>query len=420
VKDASDYTSQLSFAFLNGAAALLLRVMAKKLQVEILRQGVQAWNTWRAENPRVKPDLRAAKLSGTDLTGVHFEGANLSNAHLMRARLQHARFAGANLRGADLMQAWLPYADFSHCDLRDAKLQGAYLFETQLVEANLTGAALQAANFHLANLNSAVLTRVSGEHVKLTAAKLHRARLEGALLFHADLESADLSDADLSNARLQGARLLETNFERANLTGCWVYGISAWDIKLDGAIQVNLRIDSGEQPAITVDSIDVAQFIYLLLNNTRIRHVIDAITSKVVLILGRFTPERKAVLDAIREALRSRDYLPVLFDFEQPMSRDLTETIGTLAHMARFVIADITDAKSIPQELMRIVPDLPSVPVQPLLLQGQQEYGMLEHFKRFPWFLPIFYYAHQEELLSRLNEKVISPAEQAARDLLRP
>jgi uncharacterized protein YjbI with pentapeptide repeats len=330
----------------------------------------------------------------------------------MRARLQHARFAGANLRGANLIQAWLPYADFSHCDLRDAKLQGAYLFETQLVEANLTGAALDAANFRLANLNSAVLTRVSGEHVKLTAAKLHRARLEGALLFHADLESADLSDADLSNARLQGARLLETNLERANLTGCWVYGISAWDIKLDGAIQVNLRIDSGEQPAITVDSIDVAQFIYLLLNSTRIRHVIDAITSKVVLILGRFTPERKAVLDAIREALRSRDYLPVLFDFEQPISRDLRDWHPG-PHGGR--IADITDAKSIPQELMRIVPDLPSVPVQPLLLQGQQEYGMLEHFKRFPWFLPIFYYADQEELLSRLNEKVISPAEQAAR-----
>jgi len=29
------------------------------------------------------------------------------------------------------------------------------------------------------------------------------------------------------------------------------------------------------------------------------------------LILGRFTEERKRVLDALREELRSRDYLPI-------------------------------------------------------------------------------------------------------------
>ena len=37
-----------------------------------------------------------------------------------------------------------------------------------------------------------------------------------------------------------------------------------------------------------------------------------------MLILGRFTPERKAVLDALREELRKRDYLPILFDFDVP------------------------------------------------------------------------------------------------------
>jgi hypothetical protein len=117
---------------------------------------------------------------------------------------------------------------------------------------------------------------------------------------------------------------------------------------------------------ITVDNLEVAQFIYLLLHNEKIREVIDTITSKVVLILGRFTPERKAVLDAMREELRRRNYLPILFDFEKPARRDLTETVSTLAHMARFIIADITEAKSIPQELQRIVLDLPSVGSTPL------------------------------------------------------
>ena len=92
----------------------------------------------------------------------------------------------------------------------------------------------------------------------------------------------------------------------ANLTGCRIYGMSAWDLNLEGVRQADLIITRRGQPEITVDNLEMAEFIYLLLNNERIRHVIDTITSKVVLILGRFTPERKAVLDALREELRER------------------------------------------------------------------------------------------------------------------
>jgi hypothetical protein len=119
------------------------------------------------------------------------------------------------------------------------------------------------------------------------------------------------------------------------------------------------------EPTVTVDSLEVAQFVYLLLHNQKVRDVIDTITSKVVLILGRFTDERKAVLDALREELRKRNYLPILFDFEKPGSRDTVETVTLLARMARFIVADLSDAKAVVQELQAIVPQLPSVPVQP-------------------------------------------------------
>jgi hypothetical protein len=165
------------------------------------------------------------------------------------------------------------------------------------------------------------------------------------------------------------------------------------------------------EPPISVDDIEFAQFIHLILENKRIRNGIDTITSKVVLILGRFKPERKAVLDAIRDELRMRNYVPILFDFEKPVGRDLTETVTFLARMARFIVADITDAKSIIAELERIVPDLPSVPVQPLMLSSDYEYALFEHIRRYPWVLEVYKYDSPDELLQLIKEKVIAPAE---------
>ena len=196
----------------------------------------------------------------------------------------------------------------------------------------------------------------------------------------------------------------------ADLTGCRVYGVSAWDLKLDGAKQQNLVITPQNGPAVTVDNIEVAQFIYLLFHNQKIRDVIDTITSKAVLILGRFTDERKAVLDAIREDLRRRDYLPILFDFAVPATRDITETVSLLARMARFIIADLTDASSIPKELEAIVPHL-AVPVQPLIEGSSRPYAMFKDYWKYDWVLPVYRYEGLEPLLTLLVDKVITPAE---------
>jgi hypothetical protein len=209
--------------------------------------------------------------------------------------------------------------------------------------------------------------------------------------------------------------LVNADLTGADLTGCNVFGVSAWGLKLDEATkQQDLVVtpwDAPPGPEITVDNIEVAQFIYLMLNNQRVRDVIDTITSKVVLILGRFIDERKAVLDALREELRKRNYLPILFDFEKPRSRDTDETITLLARMARFIVADISDAKSVLQELRAIVPDLPSVPVQPIILAMQEEPGMFDFYRNRPSFLAVHRYVSQEQLLADLGEKVIRPAE---------
>jgi hypothetical protein len=166
-----------------------------------------------------------------------------------------------------------------------------------------------------------------------------------------------------------------------------------------------------------VDNLEMAQFVYLLLSNTKIREVIDTITSKVVLILGRFTPGRKALLDALRDELRKHNYSPILFDFEKPASRDLTGTISTLAYLSRFIIVDLTDPSSAPHEVATVIPQT-IVPVQPLILDGERAYSMFRDLRqRYHWVLPTYAYTDQAHLLATLQEQVIAPAEQKAQEL---
>src|SRR5205807_7868480 len=99
--------------------------------------------------------------------------------------------------------------------------------------------------------------------------------------------------------------LLGANLLNADLTGCRVHGVSAWGLKLEGVKQQNLVITRDDESTVTVDNIEVAQFVYLLLHNEKIRDVIDTIGKKGVLLLGRFTEGRMVVLERLQEIGRA-------------------------------------------------------------------------------------------------------------------
>jgi uncharacterized protein YjbI with pentapeptide repeats len=356
--------------------------MANDEHVALLKQGARAWNAWWAENYGITYGIK----SGPDLSGANLSGASIGRANLMEANL-----SGANLSGTFLSAANCLWANFSEANLSEVDLNDAYLVEANLTEANLVGANLRRSN--------------------LSKANLRRSNLSGANLSEAVLSGSNLSGANLSSANLEASALVGTDLTEADLTGCRIYGVSAWNVKMEGAKQQNLVITSQEEPEITVDNIEVAQFIYLLLYNPKIRDVIDTIGRKAVLILGRFTPERKAVLDDLREELRKRDYVPILFDFDKPASQDLTATVSTLAHLARFIIADLTDPSSIPHELATVVPTTP-IPVQPILLSGCSEFAMFHDLqRRYHWVLPTHRYDTPGQLIADLDKRVICPAE---------
>lgn len=348
--------------------------MARKEDKKIIGQGVKSWNLWRKENPGMVPDLYNIDISGQNWNGADFTRTDFVRASLNNTYLENAKFDGV-------------------LDESGNSIGRAYFVEAKLRNSHLKNASLKRAN--------------------LIKADFTNADLRGADLSEADLTDAIFVGANLTGANLNRAQLVNTNFEGANLTGCEVYGISTWDLILnEDTQQCNLVITPKKDDVkITVDNIQVAQFIYLLLNNNEIRSTIDTITSKAVLILGRFSPERKTILDGIREELRSHNYLPIMFDFQKPNSRNLTETVTTLAGLSRFVIADLTEPNSIPHELMSFVTQTPSVPIQPILLKDNREYPMFEHYKDYTWVLPIYQYTSITDLLKNFDIEIISPAE---------
>jgi len=358
--------------------------MANEEHLKILRQDIKQWNKWRLENA-IRPELSGAHLSGTDLSGASLSSADLTTSNL----------SGANLSGASL--SW---ADLSGADLSKVDLSKAFAIEPCLLRADLRGADLRGVKLRRADLHGANLSGAN-----LTSASLTDSNLQGA-----NLTSADLTDADLSRTRL-----VETDFTNATLTGCRTYGASAWNVTLVNTVQDNLVITKEDEPVVTVDDLEVGQFIYLMLNNTKIRNVINTITSKGVLILGRFSdPQRKSVLNGLREGLRNFDLLPIVFDFDRPTDKDYTETVQTLAGMSMFVIADLTSPKSTPLELEATVKQfkIPYIPIIDISVDPRPFAMLVDSQKSFHWVLPTLKYESKEDLLDGENLKtyIIEPA----------
>jgi len=380
--------------------------MANEEQLSILKQGVKVWNKWRSENPNVAIDLSEARLDRTlpiddDPPMVLALGFNL---------------VGFDLSCADLTNAVLYNIDLSMANLSDAKLNGAVLIgarfiKTNLIRADLYNAALINATFHEANLEKA-----NFEGADLRGADLRLANLFGCKFYEARLERADLSDANIaesnfSSANLSYASLIQAKVDNTVLSKSVVYGVNVWGLSGEFKEQKELIITPENEPTITVDNIKVAQFIYLILNNGEIRDLLNTLTSKSVLILGRFADDkRKAVLDALRNKLREFNLLPIVFDFDRPVNRNITETVKTLAGISYFVIADVTSPKSSPLELQAIVPDY-QIPIVPIIQEGEFPFSMINDLRtQHTGLLDPLTYDSEETLIKVLKSAIIDPA----------
>jgi hypothetical protein len=168
--------------------------------------------------------------------------------------------------------------------------------------------------------------------------------------------------------------------------------------------------DMGES-LLAVDDLAIAQFVHLMLQHPSLRDIVSQVSSRLVLVLGHFPEPRLPILRAIREGLRQLDYAPIVYDHEPRRGQEVIETILTLGRLARFIIADLTDADSVAHELRAVVPDLTWVPVQPLLVAGAGETKVIDQLLRYSTVLPIHRYHDREALAAALQASVIGSAE---------
>jgi uncharacterized protein YjbI with pentapeptide repeats len=215
--------------------------MANEEHLKILKQGVEAWNRWREENPTVWPDLSRMDLSRTPLSQADLSRTDLSEAHLTWADLSRA-----NLSGANLMQA-----DLSGANLSEVDLNGTELFRADLVQADLRGANLRGADFRGADLRGANLRGAD-----LSWGDLRQVDLSGANLRGTDLSMATVGTTTFANLDLNEVKGLDTVQHRgpstigidtlarsrgqipeAFLRGC---GLSDWEIEATRLYQPDL------------------------------------------------------------------------------------------------------------------------------------------------------------------------------------
>ena len=378
------------------------------LKESLRRRSPLYWNRWRKEHPRIAPDLRGVILAGRWLRGFDFSRAKLDDAHLERTDLAGVHLERASLRNAELRHANLSNvhafrANLSGADFRSATLAGGDFRKTTCLEMTW---------FVLADLSEA----------DFTGAKMAEARFNSANLTRTRFDGADLTEASLESAILDETFLLGTKLPRAFVNGAFIRRVQT-DKKTD---QHSLSVDvhvvwerrSGDIIEFTdADDIRIAQFYDVIGEHGSVTSLIAAGSKRVVLILGRFRPRRKRVLNLLAKALANRGKLPIIYDFPGPEDREISDTVRFIAGMSQFIVVDMTDASSVPLELQATIPDL-MVPVLPIVQAGKPIFPMFVDLQqRYSWIQPTVSYKDAGQLVRWVDQAIIDRANEAAERL---
>jgi uncharacterized protein YjbI with pentapeptide repeats len=183
--------------------------MASEEHLAVFKQGLDAWNRWREQNPALQPDL----------SRVNFWSLETSDPYLMEA----------------LWNVWLP--EGQAYNLKNVNFALANLRGVCLSSADLRGARLDCADLSFADLRHATV-----DSAQFTNATLKAAKLSGLHAVDTDLSGADLENCDLSGAFLSGTNLTKANLKGVNFTGAHLDGANLTQCVLQWSLLVDVDL----------------------------------------------------------------------------------------------------------------------------------------------------------------------------------
>ena len=131
--------------------------MAEQRHIELLLEGVEAWNR-RREQEDFTPDL-----SGAGLYEANLANANLSHACLINTNLFDTNLFNTNLFKAQLIGASLTDANLTSANLRNAILTNAELFDSDLIGADLSHSEPWEAKLYSRSTDEGTIQGAAGE-----------------------------------------------------------------------------------------------------------------------------------------------------------------------------------------------------------------------------------------------------------------